>query len=98
MKKQYRQGDILIEKINKLPYNLKPKEDLIIARGETTGHVHRLDGGQVLVDIEGNLFLNLAQEQTLLHEEHKPIVLPPGKYRVIRQREYDEKEIRTIED
>jgi len=98
MKKQYRQGDILIEKVDKLPYNLKPKEDLIIARGETTGHVHRLDGGQVLVDVAGNLFLNLIQEQTLLHEEHKPIVIPAGKYRVIKQREYDEKEIRTIGD
>lgn len=34
----------------------------------------------------------------LTHEEHKTITIPPGKYQIRRQREYDEKEIRFVED
>jgi len=34
----------------------------------------------------------------LTHEEHKTITIPPGKYQVRRQREYDEEQIRFVED
>jgi hypothetical protein len=35
---------------------------------------------------------------TLEHQEHDPIVIPPGAYRVIRQREYAPEDIRNIAD
>ena len=35
---------------------------------------------------------------TLIHQEHGPIRLPAGEYRVWRQREYSPKEIRIVRD
>lgn len=34
----------------------------------------------------------------LTHEEHNTITIPAGIYQIRRQREYDEKEIRFVED
>lgn len=34
----------------------------------------------------------------LTHEEHKPITIPAGIYQIRRQREYDEEQIRFVED
>lgn len=34
----------------------------------------------------------------LTHEEHKPITIPAGVYQIRRQREYDEEQIRFVED
>ena len=34
----------------------------------------------------------------LIHEEHNTITIPAGIYQIRRQREYDEKEIRFVED
>ena len=33
-------------------------------------------------------FLRIVTEARLTHEEHAAIALPPGLYRVVRQREY----------
>ena len=87
------QGDVALERIAKLPANLKPvKEDargIVLAEGEVTGHHHRIDRKfvplvQLLEDKDGKRFLvnsgNKAVELT--HEEHKPIVVDPGIYEV----------------
>ncbi|MGH9523996.1 MAG: hypothetical protein ACRD3E_15850 [Terriglobales bacterium] len=34
----------------------------------------------------------------IVHEEHAPIVLPPGDYEIVRQREYSPEEIRNVAD
>lgn len=43
---QYRQGDIIIERVSELPKDLKPRElengRLILAHGEVTGHAHEV--------------------------------------------------------
>lgn len=50
-------------------------------------------------DLSGDLFLDVTGESaTLMHEEHGPIELPRGQYRVWRQREYAPREIRTVRD
>ena len=99
MKKIYRQGDILIEEVKEIPRGLEKKEDLIIVRGEATGHAHRLTGGTIWINkANGGMYLDLETPQKLIHEEHKTIEIPEGKYIVIRQREYDEKEITIVKD
>jgi hypothetical protein len=35
---------------------------------------------------------------TVVHEEHRPITLTSGYYRVWRQREYSPEEIRVVRD
>ncbi|HZR39063.1 MAG TPA: hypothetical protein VFB12_03030 [Ktedonobacteraceae bacterium] len=84
----YRQGDLLFVKIESLPNNLKERSNMVIAEGEVTGHNHRLSEGRVLENRMGDLFLQVARAARVLHQEHHTITLPPGRYRVVRQREY----------
>lgn len=49
IKGQYRQGDVLIERIGDAPRAFKPaKETPTLAEGEVSGHSHRVYGGAVL--------------------------------------------------
>lgn len=91
-----RQGDVLLVEVDELPSQLAPvpREDgrLVLAHGEATGHAHVLEGQAELLaaDLEEmeHRFLRVEVESSLLHEEHDTIVVPPGSYRVVRQREY----------
>lgn len=88
----YRHGDVLIAPIMSIPENARKRPDLILARGEITGHAHRIEpeGMAELYEYEGNLFLRvLGLPARVVHEEHEPIELAVGMYRVWRQREYD---------
>jgi hypothetical protein len=47
----------------------------------------------------GMLFVNVtAETATIIHEEHQPITLPQGTYRVWMQREYTPQAIRQVVD
>ncbi|MDQ3722996.1 MAG: hypothetical protein M3376_08005 [Actinomycetota bacterium] len=102
----YRQGDVLIERVNTIPAGLLavPKEDgrVILAHGEVTGHAHAVLGdveflAADLEDLEER-FLRVEREASVVHEEHDTVTLPPGDYRVKRQREYTPEEIRRVAD
>jgi hypothetical protein len=87
--KIYRQGDILFKKIQKLPNQLKEKSDKVVAEGEETGHAHVLVNGAVFELLNSkNLYIKSEQNTRIIHEEHLPIKLESGNYKVIRQREY----------
>ena len=98
----WRQGDVLIEKIAELPAVCVKKEDLVLARGEATGHSHRvadLDRADLYAGRDGDLFLNVtAESATIEHDEHGPITLERDVYRVWKQREYTPDRPRAIED
>ena len=104
MQKFYRQGDVLIIKIDKLPDELQKAKDMVLLEGETTGHMHRVSGNATVFEPprysgDGLLKIVEAKEGTqIVHEEHAPITLEPGIYECRRQREYDEKEIRYVMD
>lgn len=51
-------------------------------------------------EVDNVLYLNVLQTVPLRHEEHAPIDVPPGVYRVDRVREYDhfEEETRVVAD
>jgi hypothetical protein len=86
----FRQGDVLLVKIDSLPVGLRVK-DKILAYGESTGHKHMFRSRQVQV-FENDLheqFVQTNQESTLLHEEHEQIQIPKGSYKVVLQREFD---------
>ena len=42
-----RQGDLLIVKVSKIPDGVVKKTSLVLAEGEATGHMHKLDCGEV---------------------------------------------------
>ncbi|HEX7736934.1 MAG TPA: hypothetical protein VF458_18960 [Ktedonobacteraceae bacterium] len=94
----FRQGDVLITRIARLPEGLNERQSGVILVGEVTGHAHRLAQGRVLEDAHGALFLEVPQRTQVVHEEHRTLTLEPGCYRITRQREYTPETIREIED
>jgi hypothetical protein len=95
---RYRQGDILFSSLTALPEGLTPQPGNVIVEGEATSHSHCLVEGQVLTDAEGALFLEALRATQVVHPEHHAIDLPPGYYRVTRQREYTPETIRQVWD
>lgn len=97
----YRHGDVLVGAVDQIPSDAKKRPHLVLAEGEVTGHVHRIaDPGSAQLFQHGpDVYLRvLADAATLTHEEHGPILLPRGTYRVWRQREYSPREIRVVRD
>lgn len=112
--KQARQGDVFVERLDisevpkgatEVPFDGR----VILAYGEMTGHCHAIyptAGGIVpakLWDAGAERFLQVMEATTLQHEEHGPIALEAGVYRVSKfgigtQREYSPEEIRTVAD
>jgi len=87
----YRQGDVLIVATDPAPswQRGREAESLILAHGEATGHMHVLRGRmRHYMDPGSPGLLQLLDDGLLQHDEHAPIRLDPGWYRVIRQREY----------
>lgn len=94
-KKMFRQGDVLLVKINEdeLPGMAKTK-DMVLAYGEVTGHKHQFkDEPEQIVEVlenEGTQFVKVKSDKAVLrHEEHAPVTVPKGDYKVILQREFD---------
>ena len=98
--KMFRQGDVLLKEITKLPNNLVVKNK-ILAYGEATGHHHRFVSEQVQVykDNEGKQFVEVTEPSKLVHEEHAELEIPKGTYVVVTQREFDVIQgIRQVQD
>lgn len=88
-----RQGDILLVQVRARPPDGRevPRErgELVLAHGEATHHRHRVVSRDArLVEYSGGRWLCVGATAQLVHEEHGRIRVPPGTYRVVRQREY----------
>lgn len=107
---QYRQGDVYLVRVNEISATLTlteiPEgEPVILAFGEVTGHSHKISHPENVkayrkdeaVEVSA---LEVMEAVMLLHEEHNPIQLPPGKYVSIIQVEsrYDWAEARRVRD
>lgn len=99
--KMWRHGDVLIAKVASIPSAAKKKSGVILARGEITGHSHRIQDPRTaeLWAHRGVVYLKvLSSAAQLIHEEHNTITLPQGVYRVWIQREYTPSAIRRVYD
>jgi len=98
---QYRQGDVLLTRIEGLPEGAtakaKPTKRSTLALGEVTGHSHVLVAERTTIReyvMPGSDFgalvdaLVVEDVATLTHQEHATLTVPPGTYKVTRQREY----------
>jgi hypothetical protein len=97
----WRQGDVFIERVAKIPARAEARPHCVLAEGEVTGHSHRIreSGVARMFAHTSSLYLEVTAEQaTIAHEEHGPITLPRGTYRVWQQREYTPQAIRTVRD
>ncbi len=86
------QGDVVIKKIERIPEfdSMQTKDDNVLAEGEVTGHMHKLFGEVDLrQDNDQNLYFEVKEDVTLKHQEHSPILIGPGFYKVEIQKEFD---------
>jgi len=85
-----RHGDILFVKSNKIVG--EKKDTKTVALGEVTGHHHSFgqqDNVVCYADDTEVKSVDVIEEATITHQEHKPITLEKGSYRVFRKFEYD---------
>jgi len=98
------QGDVFFTRAKKLPVNAEVKQrsnrGYIIADGEATGHAHVVDDDVELLESDGILYLKTAKEIQVKHEEHKPVILSKGIWKVGIVKEYDpfSEEARPVRD
>ncbi|MDZ4835277.1 MAG: hypothetical protein SGJ27_15985 [Candidatus Melainabacteria bacterium] len=90
---QYRQGDVLLIPVSDVPAgSVEEAKDtrVVLAFGEVTGHAHAIDSAVATTFTNGDQrYLVVADGAILKHEEHSPLCLEPGTYRVQLQREYE---------
>lgn len=105
--KMYRQGDLLFKEVKAFPKAVtitKVRTNGHILEGEVTGHIHRVADANLedceLMEVGTDLYLNVSAEGgiSIVHEDHKPIHLPPARYEILRQREYSPEQIRNVQD
>lgn len=102
----YRQGDVLLVRVNGVPKNSRIQNDTVLAYGEATGHAHVLTADSSATQVQTfrdedsqRLFASvMGGPATVTHQEHKPITVGPGIYEIIGQREYIPGAIRRVAD
>jgi hypothetical protein len=89
--KRYRQGDVVLTEVASLPRAANPLSGGVLAVGEATGHSHRFADGGSFARWEkyGRRFVEVLQSSTLVHEEHRPLTIPPGIYEQLAEQEFD---------
>jgi hypothetical protein len=97
-----RHGDIVLVQVSEIPIGLETSIDNVLARGEATGHAHRVQGAQVLLQngTPAYIIVHAAEGASLSHEEHGVVPLVPGAYKILSQREFDpyDEVIRDVQD
>lgn len=110
----FRQGDVPLVPFTGPLDGFEPiaaeEGKVVLALGEATGHHHRIEFDMTAFDPEiarlyrdpltGAQVLDVlaAGGATLLHEEHDPIQLPPGRYQQLAQVEDDGEMIAKVVD
>lgn len=114
MTEMYAQGDLLIERVADVEPSgtLVPPDAtgaLVLAEGEMTGHRHAIFERVTMFrddalarEIPAGLYIGHVKVEgapaTLRHQEHAPIALGEGTYRVRRQRELEPKDAVIVAD
>jgi len=114
MTEMYAQGDLLIERVADLEPSgtvLSPDATgaIVLAEGERTGHRHAIFERVTMFrddalarDVPGGLYVGHVKVEsgpaTIRHQEHAPVALGAGTYRVRRQRELEPKDAVIVAD
>ena len=110
----FAQGDLLLERVPDVPPSGTVAQNaegaaMVLAEGEESGHRHAIREQVTLFrddslakDIPAGLYVGHVQVESpsarLTHEEHAPITLLRGTYRVRRQRELGPRDARVLGD
>jgi len=98
-------GDVIVTKCTE-PEGFNSMDEIkdgCLAYGEATGHAHKLFGGEFRLrecPTTKTRHLHVIREVVLKHQEHNPVTIPPGHFRIGIQQEYDpfEKRSRQVID
>lgn len=94
-KTYYQQGDVLIEEIDEIPSTAKKVEakprGYVLFEGDVTNHAHVIEkvANIDFLEKDGVFYIVNKKAATVTHEEHKPITIPAGSWRVRGVQEYD---------
>jgi hypothetical protein len=84
---------VLLVAVETIPEGATPERRsgrIVLAEGEATGHAHAIADPDARAFVHGGqrylLTKSIAQ---LVHEEHAPIEVPEGAWRIVIQREYE---------
>ena len=110
----FAQGDLLLERVADVVPSGTIEENsegvaMVLAEGEATGHRHAIwehvtmfRDALLARDIPAGLYIGHLQVASayarVTHDEHAPITLPRGTYRVRRQRELGPRDARVLAD
>jgi len=114
MTEMFAQGDLLIERVADIEPSgtiLAPEASgaLVLAEGETSGHRHAIYDRVTMFrddalarEIPAGLYLGHVKvtggAALVVHDEHAPLTLLEGTYRVRRQRELEPKDAVLVAD
>ena len=110
----FAQGDLLLERVADIVPSGTVAENpegmaMVLAEGEESGHRHAIAERVTLfrdeklaTDIPAGLYIGHVQVAAayarVTHDEHAPVTLPRGTYRVRRQRELGPSDARVLAD
>lgn len=101
----HRHGDVMLLQVQALPKGCKEQHrdsEIVLARGEVTGHAHRLltqaQPAITFLAPDGSIYLQVGETATLTHEEHGTQTVAPGIYLIPQQVEYSPAQIRRVLD
>ena len=93
------QGDVFLTPC-KIPDGAKKLNHKILARGEATGHIHAATENAELYEKDGVMFLRSYGVSQITHQEHFPVTIWGGEWRIGAIKEVDPftEEIRNVRD
>ena len=114
MNEMFPQGDLLIERVADIEPSgtvLAPDTTgaCVLAEGELTGHRHAIydrvtmfRDNSLAREVPTGLYVGHVKVEggsaLIHHQEHAPITLPRGTYRVRRQREIEPRDVALVSD
>ncbi len=91
-----RQGDVILLPVQQVKGQKVPH--LTVAKGEVTGHKHRISEGQAELYEKDGICPSVLLTALLTHEEHKAISIPQRSWIVRIKREYEPFKWRYVGD
>lgn len=107
-----RQGDILLIRTGDATQGGE-SAPLVVGHGEVTGHMHTIEAARPLTGDElvwglfartgewsgdGQPLVAVDTSTRITHQEHATLDVPPGIWRIVRQREYQPEHERYVVD
>lgn len=105
--KPIRHGEVLMQPVSEIPKGKSGHHTSFIVGHSETGHHHVLESKtefEVTKISDDSIWVQIFEPAKLNHKKtvnrHKDLVVQPGKYQVIRKKEYDpfEKVMREVWD